>query len=253
MLPLRDENPVVRRPITVMVIIGINVVVWAFIQGFGNPLQLAQSFCLYALIPGELLGTVSQYSHVQIGNELQCPLNNNAGILTPLTSMFLHGGWFHILGNMWFLWVFGDNVEDAMGWQRFILFYLLCGLAAAAAQMVSNPDSMAPMVGASGAIGGVMGGYARLYPKARVHTLIFLGIFITTVSLPAYVMLGYWFVLQLLGGIPAVDGGEGGVAFWAHVGGFVAGVLLVNLMSRPDYLADHRAQPAVRTAKHSLF
>ena len=98
-----------------------------------------------------------------------------------------------------------------------------------------------------------MGGYARLYPKARVHTLIFLGVFITTVSLPAYVMLGYWFVLQLLGGIPAVDGGEGGVAFWAHVGGFVAGVLLVNLMSRPDYLADHRAQPAVRTAKHSLF
>ena len=162
MLPLRDENPIVRRPITVMVIIGINIVVWAFIQGFGNPLQLAQSFCLYALIPGELLGTVSQYSHVQIGNELQCPLNSNAGMLTPLTSMFLHGGWFHILGNMWFLWVFGDNVEDAMGWQRFILFYLLCGLAAAAAQMVSNPDSMAPMVGASGAIGGVMGGYASL-------------------------------------------------------------------------------------------
>ena len=140
-----------------------------------------------------------------------------------------------------------------MGWQRFILFYLLCGFAAADAQMVSNPDSMVPMVGTSGAIGRVMGGYAGLYPKARVHTLIFLGIFITTVSLPAYVMLGYWFVLQLLGGIPAVDGGESGVVFWAHVGGFAAGVLLVSPMHRSDYLADHRAQQAVRTAKHIFF
>ena len=216
-------------------------------------MQLAQPLCLYALIPGELLGAVPQFTHVQIGNELQCPLNSNVGMLTPLTSMFLHGGWFHILGNMWFLWVFGDNVEDAMGWQRFILFYLLCGFAAAAAQMVSNPDSMMPMGGASGAIGGVMGGYARLYPKARVHTLIFLGIFITIVSLPSYVMPGYWFVLQLPGGIPAVDGGEGGVAFWAHVGGFVAGALLVGPMYRSDYLADHRAQPVARTSKHSFF
>jgi membrane associated rhomboid family serine protease len=162
--------------------------------------------------------------------------------LTPLTSMFMHGGWFHILGNMWFLWVFGDNVEDAMGPVRYVIFYLLCGLAAAAAQVATDPASAVPMVGASGAIGGVMGGYARLYPRARIQTLLPLGFYFTTIAVPAYFMLGYWFLLQILGGVPALAGAGGGVAFWAHVGGFLAGVILVGAFRRPDLLASHLAR-----------
>jgi membrane associated rhomboid family serine protease len=156
--------------------------------------------------------------------------------------MFLHGGWFHLISNMWFLWVFGDNVEDAMGALRFILFYLFCGLAAATAQILTDPDSVVPMVGASGAIGGAMGGYLRLYPHARVQSLIFLGFYVTTISVPAFAMLGYWFVLQLLGGLPTLTGVGVGVAFWAHVGGFLAGLVVVGPFSRTDYLAAHRAQ-----------
>jgi membrane associated rhomboid family serine protease len=156
--------------------------------------------------------------------------------------MFMHGGWFHILGNMWFLWVFGDNVEDAMGPVRYVIFYLLCGLAAAAAQVATDPASTIPMVGASGAIGGVMGGYARLYPRARIETLVPLGFYFTTFAVPAYVMLGYWFLIQILGGIPALAGAGGGVAFWAHVGGFAAGVILVGPFRRRDLLVAHLAR-----------
>ncbi len=166
---------------------------------------------------------------------LVCTLDGNASPTTLFTSMFLHGGWFHILGNMWFLWVFGDNIEDVMGPLRFIVFYLLCGLAAAFAQIVSDPGSAVPMVGASGAIGGVMGAYALLYPRARVQTLLILGFYITTIGVPAYVMLGYWFLLQILGGLPALGSSEGGVAFWAHIGGFVAGLALIHLFKRPGY------------------
>jgi membrane associated rhomboid family serine protease len=149
--------------------------------------------------------------------------------------MFMHGGWLHIIGNMWFLAVFGDNVEDAMGSVRFVLFYLLCGSAAAAAQMISAPASPVPMVGASGAIGGVMGAYAVLFPRAPVHMLIFLGFFFTRVVIPAFLVLGYWFLLQLLGGFVPGEG-SGGVAFWAHIGGFASGVLLVKVFSPPDRL-----------------
>jgi membrane associated rhomboid family serine protease len=141
--------------------------------------------------------------------------------------MFLHGGWLHLLGNMWFLWVFGNNVEDAMGKARFLLFYLLSGALAAGTQAFVNPASAIPMVGASGAISGVMGAYIVLYPRVHVHMLVFLGIFITRIRVPAVFMLGYWFLLQLLGGIPTLAQESGGVAFWAHAGGFVAGLLLV--------------------------
>jgi len=153
--------------------------------------------------------------------------------------MFMHGGWFHIIGNLWFLSVFGDNVEDAMGRVRFIMFYLLCGLAAAGAQMISNPSSAVPMVGASGAIGGVMGAYAMLYPNARVHVLIFFGI-ITRIVLPAWIMLGYWFLLQIIGAIPSVAGSGGGVALWAHIGGFIAGVVLIQILQDRKKVAAHR-------------
>jgi membrane associated rhomboid family serine protease len=146
---------------------------------------------------------------------------------TLITSMFLHGGWLHIASNLWFLWIFGNNVEDSMGHVRFALFYLLCGLAAAALQIVSDPDSGVPMVGASGAIGGVMGGYIVLYPRVNVHLLVMLGFYVTTVAVPAFWMLGYWLLMQLLGGLTSLGAQGGGVAFWAHIGGFAAGTALV--------------------------
>ena len=155
---------------------------------------------------------------------------------------------------MWFLWVFGDNIEDVMGPLRFALFYLLCGLAAAAAQIVTDPDSTVPMVGASGAIGGVMGAYALLFPRVHVHTFVFLGFYMTTIALPAFVMLGYWFVLQLVGGLPALaQNSAGGVAFWAHIGGFLAGVVLVYPMVNRRYLDEHRRHTRALGSRHRLF
>jgi membrane associated rhomboid family serine protease len=166
--------------------------------------------------------------------------------------MFLHGGWFHLIGNMWFLWIFGNNVEDSMGHGRFVVFYLLCGLAASALQVLSKPDSAIPMVGASGAIGGVMGAYIVLYPRVRVHLLLVLGFYVTTVAVPAAFMLGYWLLLQILGGTASLGGEGGGVAFWAHVGGFVAGAILVFpfrnpvLVHRHPYYGLSRPSPARR-------
>jgi membrane associated rhomboid family serine protease len=154
---------------------------------------------------------------------------------------------------MWFLWVFGDNVEDVMGHARYAVFYVLCGLAAALAQVVVSPSSAVPMVGASGAIGGVMGAYVLLHPRAPIETLLVLGFYISRIAVPAWLMLGYWFLLQLLGGLPAlgrVDGG-GGVAFWAHVGGFAAGVALVPFFRHADREA--RARAAARGGRPSGF
>ena len=153
----------------------------------------------------------------------------------------------HLIGNMWFLWIFGDNVEDAMGPIRFTLFYLLCGLGAAAAQAATDPASTIPMVGASGAIGGVMGGYALLFPRARILSLFI----ITTVSVPAFLMLGYWVLIQFLGSMQESTGG--GVAFWAHIGGFVSGAVLVWIFRRSDYVQAHLNQPRRETAKHQWF
>jgi membrane associated rhomboid family serine protease len=148
----------------------------------------------------------------------------------------------HLLGNMWFLWLFGNNIEDSMGHARFLFFYLLCGLTAAGAQIATSPDSAIPMVGASGAISGVMGAYLLLYPKVRVYTLVPLGFFITSLALPAWVMLGYWFVIQFFSGLVSFGGEMGGVAFWAHVGGFVAGIALIKLFARGDYIDEHQAR-----------
>ena len=167
--------------------------------------------------------------------------------------MFMHGGWLHIIGNMLFLWVFGDNVEDVMGPFRFALFYLLCGLGAATTQILTDPSSLIPMVGASGAIGGVMGAYAILYPRARVHMLIVLVFYITTISIPAVLVLGYWFLLQLVSGLGSLGHSGGGVAFWAHIGGFVAGILLVFVFRRPDLLDARRRLSKRRLARHSWF
>jgi membrane associated rhomboid family serine protease len=157
--------------------------------------------------------------------------------------MFMHGSWLHVLGNMWFLWLFGDNVEDAMGHVRFALFYLLCGLAAFAVQALSDTASAIPMVGASGAIGGVLGAYARLYPRARVHVLGVFFVFVRRFVVPAAVVLGLWFVLQLASGLPALGSRSvGGVAFWAHVGGFLTGLALVRVFADPRRLALQHAR-----------
>jgi membrane associated rhomboid family serine protease len=146
---------------------------------------------------------------------------------TILTSMFIHGGLLHLLGNMVFLWIFGNNVEDATGHLRFLAFYLLCGVAAAAAHILASPRSTLPMVGASGAISGVLGAYFLLYPYARIVTLVFLGFFAQTVAIPAFFFLGFWFVMQFLAGAASVGAPGGGVAWFAHVGGFVAGLVLL--------------------------
>ena len=155
--------------------------------------------------------------------------------------MFLHGSWMHLIGNMWFLWLFGDNVEDSMTRPRFAVFYLLCGFAAAAAQIATSPASNVPMVGASGAISGVMGAYLVLYLRVRVYALVPIGFFLTSIALPAWVMLLYWIGLQVLSGLLSIGASGGGVAFWAHVGGFVAGILLVKLFARGDRVSAHRA------------
>jgi membrane associated rhomboid family serine protease len=239
MFPLRDENPTLRNPVAVIILIGLNLLAWAFVQGFGSAEPLARSLCELGLIPGDLFGAVAEGTVIPLGEGMGCRLEGNAPAATLFTHMFLHGGWFHLIGNMWFLWVFGDNVEDAMGPVRFAVFYILCGLAAAGAQIATDPSAAIPMVGASGAIGGVMGAYARLYPHARIQTLIFLGFFVTTVAVPALGMLGYWFILQIAGGLPKLQGAGGGVAFWAHIGGFLAGVLLVQPMHREDLLQQH--------------
>ena len=160
-----------------------------------------------------------------------------------LTSMFLHGGWMHLIGNMWFLWVFGDNIEDSMGHVRYAIFYLTCGVAAALLQVFVSPASGIPMVGASGAISGVMGGYLVLYPRVRVFALLILGFFVTSIALPAWTMLLYWAAIQFVSGLFGLLSQEqGGVAFWAHTGGFVAGLVLIKLFARPGDVMAHRSQ-----------
>jgi membrane associated rhomboid family serine protease len=251
MFPLYDENPTLDVPVITYVLIAINVLVWITLQGLGNEPALSRSVCELGVVPGELLGTASPGLGVPISANTVCVVDATANWLTPLSSMFLHGGWFHLIGNMWFLAVFGNNVEDSMGRIRFVVFYLLCGLAAVAAQLFANPASPVPMVGASGAIGGVMGAYAVLYPKAPVHLLVFLGFFVTRIIVPAAFMLGYWFLLQLLSTLPTLNGSMSGVAFWAHVGGFLAGIILIFLFRNPQRVASHRLMVANRILRFS--
>jgi membrane associated rhomboid family serine protease len=250
--PIRDENPRVHPPFATVALISLNVASWILLQGFGAEAALSKSICLYGLVPGDLLHTAPAGSQFDMGHGLVCVLDGRTNWTTVVSSMFMHGGWLHLIGNMWFLWIFGDNVEDAMGHVRFVMFYLLCGLAAAATQMFADPTSVVPMVGASGAIGGVMGAYALLYPRAHVHMFVFLGFYMTTIAVPAIYMLGYWFLLQLVSGLPALAGNRpgGGVAFWAHVGGFVAGLALAIPFRQLARLTARATRPARRTARH---
>lgn len=234
MIPLSDENPTLRTPVVTFALIAATLLAWVFVQGAGlDPYALVGSVCNYGLVPGEITGRAPLGQAVPITDALACVVDADPiNVVTPLTSMFLHSGWAHILGNLWFLWVFGNNVEDSMGRIRFGVFYVLCGLVAAGAQIAVHPASPVPMVGASGAISGVLGAYLVLYPRVRVNVLFPLGFFWPVIQVPAYAMLLWWIGVQVLSGLPqlvAVDSQVStGVAFFAHIGGFVAGLLLVK-------------------------
>lgn len=239
MLPIRDDNPQLRTAFVTFTIIGLNVAAWILVQRLGSEPALSRSICQLGLIPGDVLGRIDVPA--AMANRLPCPVDGEGSWLTVLSSMFLHGGWMHLIGNMWFLWIFGNNVEDSMGHLRFVVFYLLCGLVAAMAHVLSEPGSTLPVVGASGAISAIMGAYLVLYPAARVRTLLVLVIFITFVDLPAWVYLGYWFLIQLASSSVQAVGATGGVAFMAHIGGFVAGLLLIFVFRNPKLVGAKRA------------
>lgn len=241
MFPYHDENVTQRTSYVTMALIALCSLTWIFVQGAGAELPLAASICNLGLIPGELTLAAVPGMQFRMGERLVCVTDPGRQSANLITSMFLHGSWMHLLGNMWFLWLFGNNIEDSMTRMRFAIFYLLCGLAAALLQVLVEPASVIPMVGASGAISGVMGAYLVLYPHVRVFTFVFLGFFATSIALPAWVMLLYWAFLQLAGGFTRV-GGEGGVAFWAHVGGFLAGVVLIKLFARRSDVVQHQAR-----------
>ena len=230
MIPLSDELPTVRTPWMTYLILIAMFMTWIFVQGAGFDQQtLAASVCNLGLVPGELTHMARVGTAVPLGGGMACVVDNDPiNILTPFISMFLHGGWGHLLGNALFFWVFGNNIEDSMGHFRFLGFYLVCGLAAAVAHIAAQPGSPLPTVGASGAISGILGAYLVLYPRVRVRMLFIFFI----VPIRAWLVLIWWFFWQLVAALPELKNGAdltGGVAVWAHVGGFLTGVLLVKL------------------------
>jgi membrane associated rhomboid family serine protease len=255
--PLKDDIPTRRFPILTVALIVINVAVYFFVEqgGLGLGTTGEERVLEYGAIPYEVThpgDECGQTASGQLACEGQPGVAGDAPAqpstwLTLLTSMFLHGGLLHLGGNMLFLWIFGNNVEDSMGRGRFVVFYVLGGLAALAAQTLIDPNAAVPTVGASGAIAAVLGGYALLYPRARVVTLVFIIIFFTIVELPALVVLGLWFLIQLLYGAAdltqPIEGAGGGVAYFAHIGGFVFGLLLIKLFAdrvHDDYETSRR-------------
>jgi membrane associated rhomboid family serine protease len=219
MIPLRDDNPSSIAPVVTIGLIVACVIMFLWELSFGASGQRV----IYALgvVPASLLGR----------GDLPAELAWVPPWATVFTSMFMHGGWMHLIGNMLYLWIFGDNVEDSMGHGRFVVFYLLCGVAAVLAQALPDPNSTVPMVGASGAISGVLGAYLLLYPHARVLVAIPLGFILQTMRIPAGLVLLLWFGLQLLSNAMA-QAGQGGVAFRAHIGGFLAGMLLIPIFKQ---------------------
>jgi membrane associated rhomboid family serine protease len=249
LLPLKDNIPTRVFPIVTVVIILINVVVYfGFEKGGFSSVGNQKAVIEYSFIPYELSHSGQECAETQNGG-IACgtPAALRAHsldasqpnvFLTILTAMFMHGSLLHIGGNMLFLWIFGNNIEDSMGRLKFILFYLLGGIVASGAQFAISPDAVTPTLGASGAIAAVLGGYALLYPRARVVTLIFIIFFVTVVELPALLVLGAWFALQLLDASSQPLGGGGGVAYFAHIGGFLFGLLAIKLFASrhdPDY------------------
>jgi membrane associated rhomboid family serine protease len=242
MFPLKDNIPTLRFPLITVLLILINVAVFGY-ELRHPPVRLPvatadatvrvagpdEFTAEWGFVPCELT------SRCPTANVVDLPLVDQPGfaapvrvpghpaLLTLLTSMFLHGGWLHLLGNMLFLWIFGNNVEDSMGRLRYIVFYLVCGALAGLAQLATDPSSHVPNIGASGAIAGVLGGYIVLFPRARVLTLVF----VILMEVPAFIVLGVWFLLQLVDGTASVGTGGGGIAYFAHIGGFVAGMVLI--------------------------
>ena len=223
MIPFRDNIPSRSFPVINVAIILANSLVFFYELSLGRHLD---SFIMqYGIVPA----AVFQWP--------QSGLPYSAVALPFLTSMFLHGGWLHLIGNMWYLWIFGDNIEDRLGHFGYLIFYLLCGLGAGIAHTILNYDSTAPSIGASGAIAGVLGAYLVSYPFARVLTLVPIFVFLQVIEIPALIVLGFWFLMQFLYGATALasaTGNSGGVAWWAHVGGFMVGMILVGLFPRKD-------------------
>jgi membrane associated rhomboid family serine protease len=215
MIPIRDTIPSKTYPIVTIGLMAVNSAVFLYELSLGQ--RLADFLMTFGLVP------VRFFHSAEMGS---APISR---FLPFFTSMFLHGGWFHIIGNMWYLWIFGDNVEDRMGHIKYLIFYVLCGYAAGFAHLFTNPSSGIPTVGASGAIAGVMGAYLISYPRARVWTLIPVFFFVQFVELPAVIFLGFWILMQfLIGSFSALSRtAGGGVAWWAHIGGFAAGAILV--------------------------
>ena len=223
MIPLHDDNPTQINPIvTIALIVACSLV---FLYQASLPEPVGEEFVFhYGAIPAAIFGHEKALPDIAVGFPASLAL---------LTSMFLHGGWMHLIGNMLYLWIFGNNIEDVMGHVKFVIFYVVCGLLAAMSHALTDPASGIPMVGASGAISGVLGAYLLLFPRAQVFVVIPLGIFIRTMYVPAGFVLGFWFVLQLLSGGMSLGQGGGGVAFFAHVGGFVAGMALIGVFKDP--------------------
>lgn len=226
MIPIRDDTPRFSTPYVTYFIIALNTVVFLLELSVGSQGHRELDSLVYQF------GVVPRHFQLALAGSPRYDLAGQS--LTILTSMFLHGGWLHIIGNMWFLWIFGDNIEDRLGHFLYLVFYLVSGFAASVAHILLNGNSNVPTVGASGAIAGVMGAYLVLYPKARVLTLVPLIVFFTFWWLPAWIFLGYWFLLQFLSGtatsIAQTSSQSGGVAFWAHVGGFIAGIVLIKIL-----------------------
>lgn len=232
MFPLKDDIPTRRFPVITVALIAANIVAFFAFQGaYLDGARFDQRITEWGAVPYDL-------THSPGGHTL----------LTAFTAMFMHGGILHLAGNMLFLWVFGNNIEDSMGRVRFVIFYLVGGLVALALQVAVQPDSMVPTIGASGAVAAVLGAYALLYPRARVVTLVFIVIFFTVITVPALLVLGAWFVLQALYGLSSVAqpvGSGGGVAYFAHVGGFAFGLLAIKLFADRVH-TDYQRQPAYR-------
>jgi membrane associated rhomboid family serine protease len=228
MIPLRDDNPTRITPWVTWALLAANILL--FLREITGGMMVG---------PDGLQGALAGWTLVPIEVTQGIDVSSNGASLQPFwltifTSMFLHGGWMHLIGNMLFLLIFGNNIEDALGHGRYLFFYLVCGVVAAAAQIAAGPSSLVPVLGASGAIAGVLGGYLVLFPHARVNTLVFLGFLITTVRLPAWVLLGGWIVLQFFnqatGALAEGRQEGGGVAYLAHIGGFLAGMVLIRLL-----------------------
>ena len=219
-LPLYDDNPRTTVPVVTSALIAACVVVFLWQQSLG-PRGEAAADLAYGMVPAVLFGAA----------ELPRRLQHVPPVLTLVTSMFLHGGWLHLIGNMLYLWIFGKGVERALGGPRYLVFYLLCGVAAALTQGLTDPGAEVPMIGASGAIAGTLGAYLVLYPRGNIVVFVWILIFVRLVAVPAVILLGLWFLGQVLSAL-STDASEPGVAFWAHVGGFIVGLLLVPVFRR---------------------